>query len=114
MRKVALTAGGVRLLVGHIDNLDAVKGDAALIGKLLELAAVADQHTFGKMLGGDLCDRLHHGLVFALGKSNAHRLGGSLLAQGLHQVHGSYSITSAVRSTSSPMVFRTMATRTGT
>ena len=114
MRKVALAAGGVRLLVGHIDNLDAVKGDAALIGKLLELTAVADQHTFGKMLGGDLCDRLHHGLVFALGKSNAHRLGGSLLAQGLHQVHGSYSISSAVRSISSPMVFMTMTSRTGT
>lgn len=42
----------------------------------LSLLPVADQHAFGKMLGGDLCDRLHHGLVFALGKSNAHRLGG--------------------------------------
>ena len=68
MRKVALATSGVAPRRSHRQSR-CRQGRCRAHRQLLD-SAVSDQHTFGKMLGGDLCDRLHHGRLSPLGKKN--------------------------------------------
>ena len=79
--------GLVGVGIGQIDNVDALKVNASLLGGSEQGLAVAHDVALGQPLLGELAHNLHHLGVVSLKEGHLLHVGTSLVAQLLHKVH---------------------------